>query len=346
MRIEPTIAVVVPNRNDERYLERCLRSVLDQAVPPDELVVVDDASSDGSVPLIRRLIAGRAGARLIVNPVNLGVYGAINEGYRHTRSEYTLFLASNDFVLPGIFAHAKRAIAASPAGVGLWSAMAWFVDEEDRPLRLHASPVVSVRDAFLAPQRCHELAIRHGNWFTGGTLVYRRGALEEAGGFHDRYMGLSDLFTALAVAVRHGAAYSPVPLCAIRRHAESYLIRTLADAGRLEDILGRVREQGLRTEPRLFTPEFWSRTVQRLRFASIRTTGGATLEAIAEASAEPVRGALRRAARFLPQSWRRARVVAAFAILRPFDLLPSLWSRALGWLFVRSRHRWPVPPAL
>src|ERR1700704_1669534 len=127
-RLEPSIAVVVPNWNDARYIERCLRSLFEQAVPPDEVVIVDDCSTDGSVPLIRRLIEGKPWARLIENRENLGVYGAINEGYQHTRSEYVLFLASNDFVLPGIFEHAKRALAASPASVGLWSAMAWFVD--------------------------------------------------------------------------------------------------------------------------------------------------------------------------------------------------------------------------
>src|SRR2546422_7427009 len=42
----PKIAVIVPNRNDSRYLPRCIRSILEQEDPPDELVVVDDQSTD------------------------------------------------------------------------------------------------------------------------------------------------------------------------------------------------------------------------------------------------------------------------------------------------------------
>ena len=61
----PSLAVVVPNRNDSRYLRTCLRSVLDQAVPPDELIVVDDQSTDDSVPLIRSLIDGVPYAQLV-----------------------------------------------------------------------------------------------------------------------------------------------------------------------------------------------------------------------------------------------------------------------------------------
>ncbi len=338
----PSIAVIVPNWNDSRYLPRCLRSVFDQPVPPDELIVVDDRSTDDSVALIRGLIEGRAGARLLQNPANLGVYGAIHEGLKYSRSEYTLFLASNDFVLPGIFEHAKRCIAQAP-GVGLWSAMAWMVDEDDRPLRMHASPVVSLHDTFLSPERCLELAYRHGNWFTGTTLIYRRGPLDEAGRFDKVYMGLSDLFPALIVASRHGAAYSPVPLCAIRKHADSYLTRTLVDAPRLEDILTRLTEFGSRVEPKLFTPAFNERTVRRFRFASVRTSGGDTMAAVAGYSSGRVRAALGFFDRLLPRAWRVPRVAAAFFILRPFDALPSLWSRVLGWIFVRSRYRWAAP---
>src|SRR3954463_293720 len=97
--VSPSIAVIVPNRNHACFLRRCLRSVLEQAVPPDELIVIDDQSTDDSVAVVRSVIEGHACAQLIVNPVNLGTNGALNEGLKRTKSEYVLFLASNDFVL-------------------------------------------------------------------------------------------------------------------------------------------------------------------------------------------------------------------------------------------------------
>lgn len=340
---EPKIAVIVPNRNDSRFLPRCLRSVFDQEVLPDELIVVDDQSTDDSPALIRSLIAGHSCARLIENPVNLGVYGAIHEGLRRSSCEYALFLASNDFVLPGIFAHARRGLAAAP-GIGLWSALAWIVDEHDRPLRLHPSPVVAVRDAQFSPQQCIELALRLGNWFTGTSLIYRRCALEEAGKFDALYMGLSDLFTALIVASRHGAAYSPVPLCAIRKHADSYLDRTLGEPERLEYILDRLAEFGTRVAPELFSPLFIRRTVQRFRFASVRSSGARTMAQVGSHAGGWAGGALRLFDRLVPSRWRLPRVALAFVLLRPFDLGPTLWYRFLGWVLVRLRYRWRSPP--
>jgi len=309
----PSIAVVVPNFNDARYLPRSLGSVFRQDEGPDEIVVVDDRSTDDSVALARSLLAGRANATLVENPANLGVYGAIHEGLARVRSEYVLFLAANDFVLPGIFARARRCIARAPRP-GLWSALSWIVDEHDRPIRLHPSPLVSLHDAYLPPEACIRLANRVGNWFTGTTLMFRRDALEKAGRFDATFMGMADLVAALIVASRDGAAYSPVPLAAIREHAGSYGGKTLSDPDALDRMLERVAERGRREAPVLFTAAFADRMARRLRWSSVRRSGAGTL-----------------------------RVLLKYVVLCPFDLLPTLWYRALGWLYVRSRSRWTPP---
>ena len=340
----PGIGVIIPNRNDARYLPRCLRSVFEQDVKPDEVIVVDDQSTDESVEVIRSLIADERSCKLIQNTVNLGTYGAIDEGIKHSRSEYLLFLAANDFVLPGIFARAKACLAKSP-GVGLWSAMAWLVDEEDRPIRLHPSAVVAARDAYLPPERCIRLAWRHGNWFTGTTLIYHRGALEEAGGFDPAYGGLSDLITALAVASRHGAAYSPEPFAAIRIHSGSVLSKTLQNPARLEQMLDRLRERGAHLAPSLFNEKFCNRTAERFRFAAVRASGGASDLQIAEQTGGG-KGAMLTVLHWLfPGPLASIRVALAFLVLRPYDLLPSLWNRAAGWLLVRARSRYPKAAA-
>jgi cellulose synthase/poly-beta-1,6-N-acetylglucosamine synthase-like glycosyltransferase len=327
----PSIAVVLPNHNDAHHLSRAVRSVLDQSAGADELIIIDDKSTDDSVPLIRSLIAGRANACLIENPVNLGVYGAVDVGLDRSRSDWVLFLAANDFVLPGIFERARASIARTPQ-VGLWSALSWMVDEEGRPVRLHPSPIVALRDRYLGPERCVRLAMRLGNWFTGPTLMYRREALEEAGRFDPAYMGMSDLHTALVIASRHGAAYSPAAYGVIRDHAGSYSGKTLADPAALDRMLEGMANHGRRAAPSLFTPAFVERTARRVHWTSVRRTGSATLEAFARRS--PL---LRMVAR-LPGG--RLRLAASFAVMRPFDILPTLWYRVLGWLCVRLRVRW------
>jgi len=333
---EPSIAVIVPNRNDARFLPRCLRSILDQPVPPEELIVVDDQSTDDSVAVIRSSVAATPWAQLAINPVNLGTNGALNEGLRRARSDYVLFLASNDFLLPGIFARAKACLAGSP-GAGLWSAMSWLVDEEDRPVRLHPSPVVALKDAYFPPERCVKLAHRFGNWFTGSTLIYHRDTLQAAGGFDPAYRALSDLITALVIASRCGAAYSPEPFAAIRIHGDSYSSRTLRDVTGLEEMLEQLWVRGPQLSPQLFTAPFLERTGLRFRFAAVRASGGAAIAEVASRVTGWKRATLLIVDRIVPATFGLLRVALVFPILRPFDILPTVWNRLLGWAVVRLR---------
>ena len=332
----PSIAVIVPNWNDARYLPRCISSILDQEVAPDELVLVDDQSSDDSVAVMRSLIANRPGVQLIENTVNLGVNGALDEGLKRSRSEYVLFLSSNDFVLPGIFAHAKACLAKYP-GIGLWSAMGWLVDEEDRPIKLNHSPVVAWRDACFTPQQCLQLAWRFGNWFTGTTLIYRRDALDAVGGFDRAYKGLADLLAALTIASREGAAYSPAPYAVVRMHQGSHISSTLGNAAGVESMLVRLRERGPVLGPRLFTPAFLDRTALRFRGATVRVSRGESISGVAGNCAGWRRYALVWIDRLVPTKLWQARVALAFLVLRPFDVVPMLWARVAVRIIVMAR---------
>lgn len=335
----PTIAVVVPNYNHARYLQRCLRSLREQEDPPDEIVVVDDYSSDGSVEVMRSLVGDWHRAQIVVNPVNLGTNGALNEGLKRVKSEYVLFLASNDFVLPGLFSRARAGLAATPR-LALWSAMAWLVDESDAPIRLHPSAVVSLRDARLSPEKCLELAYRYGNWFTGTSAIYHRETLLSIGGFDPEDGAPADLIAALTVTSLKGAAYTPQPLCAIRVHRGSYSSQALSDPEGLERIIDRLRQKGPRLSPRLFTPRFLDRMAKRYRFAAVRAASGdvSRVRPYASGATQAMLGLVDT----LPARWRAVRLVLAFFVLRPFDVLPTITNRLLAWIVVRARARSPA----
>jgi hypothetical protein len=332
----PSIAVIVPNWNDARYLPRCLRSLLEQEVGPDELIVVDDQSTDDSVAVIQSLLAGNPRTQLVINPVNMGANRTVNESLGRARSEYVLLLSANDFVLPGIFAHAKACLARTP-GVGLWSALSWLVDENDRTIRLHPSAIVALDDDHLPPERCVKLAYRLGNWFTGSTVIYHRATLQAAGGFHPGYGAPSDLFTALTIASLKGAAYSPVPYAAIRIHASSYSSRALNDLEGLDAMLERLRTRGASLSPELFSESFLERTTARFWFAAVRASGGGFISEVAARTTGWRCRALRAVDQLISARLSIARIGLAFLILRPFDISATLWNRALGWAVVRTR---------
>jgi glycosyltransferase involved in cell wall biosynthesis len=82
----PAIAIVVPVRNASELLADCLEPIRSQLSPQDSLVVVDDASTDGTARMAERL-----GARVIHRATPGGPYAARNDGWAGTSQPYLLF---------------------------------------------------------------------------------------------------------------------------------------------------------------------------------------------------------------------------------------------------------------
>jgi len=97
--MSPPVSVVMAVYNGRRYLVAQIESVLAQLDDADELVIVDDGSSDGSPDLVRSLDSPRV--RLFVNPRNLGVIGTFNRGLGLARHELIFLCDQDDLWLPG-----------------------------------------------------------------------------------------------------------------------------------------------------------------------------------------------------------------------------------------------------
>lgn len=97
-----TVTVVVLNYDGERFIETCLRSLKEQTFPEFEIIVVDNASNDNSLEVVRRICSceGRKKFKIIVNSKNLGYCGGNNVGIRESQSEYIVLLNSDTCVAP------------------------------------------------------------------------------------------------------------------------------------------------------------------------------------------------------------------------------------------------------
>ena len=67
IRAGPTLSVVLPNYNHARYLPRALDALLSQELPADEIIVVDDCSTDASQEIVSRYEARYPSIRLVAN---------------------------------------------------------------------------------------------------------------------------------------------------------------------------------------------------------------------------------------------------------------------------------------
>ncbi len=96
----PTVSVVVPAYNYAHYLGGAIDSVLHQNTPPEELVIVDDGSTDDTESIVSRYVADSRIAIQYIKTKNAGVASARNLGIRKACGEYVLLLDADDRLLP------------------------------------------------------------------------------------------------------------------------------------------------------------------------------------------------------------------------------------------------------
>lgn len=127
----PRITVVTPSFNQAAYLERTIRSVLDQGYPNLEYIIVDGGSNDGSINIIRRYEDRLA---WWVSEPDRGQTDAINKGLRRATGEWVAWQNSDDIYYPGAF-HDVAAAAARHPETDLIIGDIMLIDEQDRQLR-------------------------------------------------------------------------------------------------------------------------------------------------------------------------------------------------------------------
>src|ERR1700688_3595306 len=122
-----TLSVVLPNYNHAKFVGRALAALLGQERTADEIIVIDDGSTDDSMAVIERIAAAAPAIRLLRNPNNIGVIPTLQRGLEAARGKYVYFAASDDWVFPGFFALALRRLEADRA-VGLFCGEAMLID--------------------------------------------------------------------------------------------------------------------------------------------------------------------------------------------------------------------------
>ena len=104
----PTVSVVVPVYKAEAWLPRCVESLLAQAFPDFELLLIDDGSPDGCGALCDGF-ACRDGRVRALHQTNGGASSARNAGIRAARGRYLTFVDSDDLVSPHLLQAAAEA---------------------------------------------------------------------------------------------------------------------------------------------------------------------------------------------------------------------------------------------
>ena len=188
--------MIIPTYNRCELLPRALESVLAQTHAVDEIIVVDDGSTDGTGKMLRKRFAGLLGGclRYVWQP-NAGVSGARNHGLRLARGRYLAFLDSDDVWLPEKTARQLAWLEDHP-GFGMVLCDVARIDGALRDI-----DVFHRRDAL--PEDGWNLgAVLHNPSLVPASVMMRRAVLDNVGGFDESLRTAEDIDYHLRIA-RH-----------------------------------------------------------------------------------------------------------------------------------------------
>lgn len=210
----PKVSVIIPSYNHAGYVAGAIRSALDQALGDIEVIVVDDASTDGSQQVIASIRDPRL--RYVCQAINRGMSAAINVGLCLANAPYIAVMGSDDVLLPEKLAR-QAAVLDESSEVAVVFSHVEAMDENGQfyPDRL-ATPAAIFEVENRGRHQWLAHLFQHGNCFCHPSSLMRRSCLDAVGPYDERLAQLQDFDLWLRVLKRHEVFVLQTPLVRYR----------------------------------------------------------------------------------------------------------------------------------
>ena len=253
------LSAIIPNYNHGAVIGEAIHSIATQSRPPDEIVIVDDGSTDDSAAIIDKLRSTYPTLRLVRLEKNSGAINALNRGIAEARGEFIYFGAADDLVLPGLYASVLEVLEAHPSAA--FSCAESIVCDVDTGRRSPRPPVrPSYVAAYLSPDDVAAAMRRADNWIISSAAIARRSLVIEAGGLDPALASFADGFLYRHLAFKHGCCFVPQVGAEWRVSSKGYSRREAANiASSLKTLaIAQDRMRGIASFPSWY-PEVFGR---------------------------------------------------------------------------------------
>jgi glycosyltransferase involved in cell wall biosynthesis len=214
----PTVSVVIPTHNRDRFLKAAIQSVLNQTFQDFELIVVDDASTDRTVEVVQSFADPRI--TYIRHETNKGGAAARNNGIRNASGKYIAFLDDDDEWMKDKLRLQVHLIDRSPDKVGLIYTGYEVVDRDTGRVRRVNIPTKR-------GDLSSELLLHNCLGSTSSALL-KRNCLKNAGLFDEALPSFQDYDLWIRISRRYHFDYIELPL--FKYHIHSTQIWTNPEA--------------------------------------------------------------------------------------------------------------------
>ena len=261
----PLLTTVLVNYNHSRFLPESLGSVIAQSRPPDELIIIDDKSTDNSVEIIESFFQSHPSVKLIKNTINQGCFANVNDGLQLANGQYIHFAAADDVFYPRMYEVGLNLLQNHRAA--LFSSRSAIIDEQGRnsgpPSPWAGFP--SATSKFLSQDEVLECLMREDGWFMGNTAIFRKDDLLRCGGFPIDLESFSDGYLYRYLALKEGACFSSDVLAAWRRMDSGFASSVSGSPERYAQIIEN-GERRMLLAPNIFPARYVRRWKGRQEF--------------------------------------------------------------------------------
>jgi len=179
--MQTNVSVIICVKDAEKFIGRCIRSVLNQTFKDFEVVVLDDGCLDNTRHIIEKFNDARI--RYFKNEKTLGIAKCRNRGVKLCGGKYVFFTDGDCVVSKNWIEQGLKSLE-DPKCVGV------------------EGKIVYVSEKYKPTFSDHTCENKYGGHFMTGNMVYRRSAIQSVGGFDERYNYLEDRDLALRVLKR------------------------------------------------------------------------------------------------------------------------------------------------
>ena len=225
---DATISVVMTHFNRHEYASEAIASVFAQVVPPQQLIIVDDASNESSWTSLNKLVRSlpsRIPVKLIRNDTNRGLGASRNIGAATAESDYLLFLDDDDALHPSALAFLQKASGQISADVYTVA----FLRSAEAPIATSSFQGDNTATTVLYIGDDGVYYSLYEDQIGGATSLIKRSCFATVGGFHERREVAADdwqLYIRM-LAAGHVIFHLPIPLLWYRSTQNSMSHRTL-----------------------------------------------------------------------------------------------------------------------
>jgi glycosyltransferase involved in cell wall biosynthesis len=216
--VKGTITVGIPCFNHAKFLPACVESVLNQTQEVDEILILNDASTDNFTEVATRLVAKDSRIKIMAFPENMGCQEAKTQMAYRAEGDFFVVLSADDTLAPTFIERCMAEFEKNP-WLEFVASQTDFIVEDGSPLQ-GEHPFLTIPKAVNRTREEWLEALRPGNHYFGAG-IYRTRMISDIGGWKKEFKVIDDYEMYLKILQREPIAIVEEPLTHTRVHGKN-----------------------------------------------------------------------------------------------------------------------------